>query len=144
MVGSEVRSGTGAVTSFTVTVKLVLAPSGLLVQVTSVAPPGKKEPDGGLHVTVPHPVALGVTAKVTIVPHALAGLLTTIGSGGVNVQPALMELTVTGKMQSALMLRPTSVAWHVTVVAGPTLKLEPDGGTQVTVALPLLSFAVTV
>jgi hypothetical protein len=55
-----------------------------------------------------------------------------------------MELTVTGKMQSALMLRPTSVAWHVTVVAGPTLKLEPDGGTQVTVALPLLSFAVTV
>jgi hypothetical protein len=46
MVGSVARLGTGSVTSFTVTVKLVLAPSGLLVQVTRVSPPGKKEPDG--------------------------------------------------------------------------------------------------
>jgi hypothetical protein len=45
-VGNVVRVGTGAVTSFTVTVKLVLVPSGLLVQVTTVWPPGKKEPDG--------------------------------------------------------------------------------------------------
>ena len=34
--GSDARSGTGAVVSFTVTVKLVLPPSGLLVQVTIV------------------------------------------------------------------------------------------------------------
>jgi hypothetical protein len=46
IVGSDARSGTGAVVSFTVTVKLVLPPSGLLVQVTSVSPPGKREPDG--------------------------------------------------------------------------------------------------
>ena len=94
--------------------------------------------------TVPHPVALGVTSKVTIVPHALAGLFTTIGAGGVNVQPAVIGLTVTVKEQSGLTLPASSVAWQVTVVAGPTLKLEPDEGTQVTVALPLLSFAVAV
>jgi hypothetical protein len=44
-VGSVARVGTGAVTSFTVTVKLVLVPSGLLVQVTGVSPTAKKEPD---------------------------------------------------------------------------------------------------
>ena len=40
--------------SLTVTVNEQLGPA-VAVQVTVVAPRGKKEPDGGLHVTVPQP-----------------------------------------------------------------------------------------
>ena len=46
MVGNGDRLGAGAVVSLTVTVKLVLPPSGLLVQVTTVSPTAKNDPDG--------------------------------------------------------------------------------------------------
>jgi hypothetical protein len=123
-VGNEFTVGTGAVTSFTVTVKLVLVPSGLLVQVTRVSPPGKKEPDGWSHVTVPQSVA--PTSKFTLAPQVLAALSTTIGEGGVKTQepPVLTALTITLKVHAALVLVP-SLAVHVTGVV-PAAKFEPD------------------
>jgi hypothetical protein len=127
--------GTGAVTSFTVTVKLVLVPSGLLVQVTSVSPPGKNEPDGWSQVTVPQSVA--PTSKVTLAPQALAALSTTIGTaGGVKAQvpPVVTALTITLKVHAALVLVP-SLAVHVTGVV-PAAKFEPDWWLQLTTAKP--------
>jgi hypothetical protein len=59
----------GGTLSLTVTEKLQLAPPAP-VQVTTVAPMGNKEPDAGLHTTVPHdePVVEGA-AYVTTAPH---------------------------------------------------------------------------
>jgi hypothetical protein len=53
IVGSEDRLGVGAVVSFTVTVKLVLAPSGSLLHVTRVSPTSKNDPDGRSQLIVP-------------------------------------------------------------------------------------------
>ena len=87
IVGRGSWLGTGAVASFTVTVNDVLAPSGLLVQVTSVSPTGKNEPDARSQVTVPQlPLAVLGVSNVTFAPHELAELLTTIGAWVVKVQ----------------------------------------------------------
>ncbi len=49
----------GSCVSLTVTVKPQLGPEAV-VQVTDVVPTGKKLPDWGVHVTVPHvPVVVG-------------------------------------------------------------------------------------
>ena len=52
-----IAGGSGVVT---ITVNAQLVPSGLLVQVTTVLPTEKVEPDGGSHVTVPQgPLVVG-------------------------------------------------------------------------------------
>jgi len=49
----------GSCVSLTFTVKLQLGPA-VVVQVTVVVPFGKNEPEAGVQVTVPQPVAVGV------------------------------------------------------------------------------------
>ena len=145
IVGSGSTVGTGGVVSFTVTVNEVVAPSGLLVQVTSVLPTGKSEPDAWLHeivVWASHE-SPAVTVKVTCAPQLLASLSVTMDAGGVRVQALLTVLTVTSKLHDGLLLPASSVAVQVTVVA-PREKLLPDGWSQLTVAEPLLSLEPTV
>jgi hypothetical protein len=66
----------------------------------------------------------------------------TVTFGGQVMDGASVSLTVTVKLQLAV-LPAASVAAHITVVV-PLANAEPDGGEQVTVALPESSLAVTV
>src|SRR5215213_4612465 len=144
IVGSDGRSGAGAVMSFTDTLKLTVAPSGLLLQVTVVSPMGKNEPDAWSQVTVDEKfsgqVAVGV-AKVTLAPHdwlpvTSMSASSTMSSGCSNEQVA--SLTVTLKAHSEV-LPDWSVATQLTACGEPaTVKLEPESGVQLTVAAPPL------
>ena len=58
----------GACVSFTVTVKVQVAPV-VVDTFTVVVPIGKKEPDAGVDVTVPHPAEAVGAGYVTIAPH---------------------------------------------------------------------------
>ena len=122
--GSNARLGTGAVTSFTVTVKLVLVPSGLLVQVTTVSPAGKKEPDVWSHVTGPQSVA--TTAKGTLAPHVLAALSTTIGAGGVKTQEPPRAHCIDYHVKGTRCAGIGSVASGACHQRSTNRKLEPD------------------
>jgi hypothetical protein len=117
----------GAAAGTTVTVKPQLAPP-LLLQFTGVAPTGKVEADGGLHVTVPQePLVVG-SANVTTALHWPAGAVTVISPGQVIVQLPLV--TVTLKLQLTL-LPDESVPVQLTVVV-PIRNDEPEGGLQTT------------
>jgi hypothetical protein len=116
------------------------------LQVTSVSPTGKKEPDGRSHVTVlggasGGQVATGVL-KVTLAPHdelavPATSASSTMSSGCANAQAA--SLTSTLKVHAAV-LPDGSLAVQVTEVM-PTGKLEPESGLQSTLTWPLLSEA---
>ena len=128
----------GDCVSLTVTVKLQLPPPGV-VQVTVVVPTGKKDPEAGVHITAPQ-AGGAVALKGTVAPHWPAVLLAMMLAGQVIGHAS----TVTVNMQSASGLSGlASVAVQVTVVV-PTGKQVPEGGAQVTVALPQLSVAVAV
>lgn len=108
----------------TVTVKPHDAfPAGLVnAQFTLVVPIGKVEPDGGTQLTVAPAPAVGVGYVTTAPPAPVAVVLIFAGQlkFGVTVTLKLHETT-----PKALLAR------HVTVVV-PMLKVEPDGGVQIT------------
>jgi hypothetical protein len=56
----------------------------VVLQVTLVVPLGKKEPEGGLQLTVPQTGA-GVGAKLTTAPHWFGALATVMFAGQVMV-----------------------------------------------------------
>lgn len=127
----------GGSVSLTVTEKLQLGPACVL-HVTGVVPTGKNEPDAGAQVTVPQPAPAVVGVKVTLAPHC-PGLLPVVMSLG---QVIVQGTTVTVKEQVLSGLSGlVSEAVQVTVVV-PGGKQKPDGGEQLTVALPQLSVAV--
>ena len=127
-VGRFVTSGTGPVTSFTVTVKLVVAPSGLLVQVTTVSPTGNNDPEGWSHeIVVPDVQSLPAvgSANVTLAPHEFSALFAET-SACVRTQLEA-PLTFTVKLQLSV-LPESSVAVQVTVCGEPeTVNEEPEG-----------------
>jgi hypothetical protein len=133
----------GGCVSVTVIVKVplpVLPAASCAVQVTVVAAIGKVEPDAGLQVTGRGPLTTSVAdaENVTTAPAALvAGVVMFAGTVTVG---AWLSVTVTWKL--ALPVFPAaSCAVQVTVV-GPSGKVEPDGGLQVTGRAPLIaSFA---
>ena len=90
----------GGCVSFTVIVNEHADPD-VGVQVIVVVPTGKKEPDGGLQVTVPHPAPLGVV-KVVNAPHWFGSLDTVMFAGQVNVQTGA-AFTITTNVQIALL-----------------------------------------
>jgi hypothetical protein len=124
--------------SFTITVKEQLPPIAV-VQLTVVVPTGKKSPEAGTQTTVPQ-AGGAVAEKVTVAPHWPGALLAAMLAGQEIGQPS----TLTVKEQSASGLSGlASIAVQFTVVV-PSGKQEPEGGTQVTVALPQLSVAISV
>ena len=123
--------------SKTVTEKLQLGPACVL-QVTAVVPTGKNAPEAGEHVTVPQP-ALVAGAKLTVVPHCWLGFVPTEMLAG-QLMVHGTTVTVNEQLESGLSGL-ESEAVQVTVVV-PAGKQLPDGGVQVTVALPQLSVAV--
>jgi hypothetical protein len=137
----------GAWPSLTVTVneQLALRPAAsVAVQVTVVAPSAKLEPDGGTQLTGTWPgqlsVAVAVYSATALHCSGAAGILISCGQVMLGAWPS-----VTVTVNEQLALRPAkSVAVQVTVVA-PAAKMEPDGGTQLTVTEPgQLSVAVGV
>src|SRR5206468_1088010 len=98
-------------------------------------------PLAGVQVTVAVPqLSVAVAAKVTLLVQVPAEALTLMLAGQV-IAGASVSLTVTVKLQVALLPWPSS-APQFTVV-GPRAKLLPLAGVQVTVAVPQLSVAVT-
>ena len=112
---------------FTVTEKVhVELPHELLaVHVTVVVPAPKKDPDAGVQVTV----GVGLPVAVGVVYVGLKSLHVTIFEGHAPITGE--SLIVTLKLQ--LDDPHEFVAVHVTIVV-PDANVEPDAGTQVTVA----------
>lgn len=135
---------TGACVSLTVIEKLHvewLLPASVAVQVTTVVPTGKTEPEPGLHEKVA-PGKLSVTTGfgyVTRAAHWFASLDLVMPAGQVMLG-GWLSVTVTVKLQLAV--RPTaSVAVQFTVVE-PRPKCELEAGVQVAVAPGQLSLTV--
>jgi hypothetical protein len=89
--------------------------------------------------TAPH-FAGAVASKLTVRPHWPGSLAARTFAGQVIGQES--TVTVNTHSESGLLLLP-SLAVQVTVVA-PTGKHDPEGGTQLTTALPQLSVALGV
>jgi hypothetical protein len=128
----------------TVTLKLPFAVLLLLsvaVQFTVVEPIGNVEPDGGLQLVVgePETASLAVAEYVTVLP-ADESASTVMFPGKLSVG-FVVSWTVT--LKDAEVLWPElSLAVHVTGVV-PIAKSEPEGWSQLTLTLPLLSLAAT-
>jgi len=132
--------------SLTVTVKVqavVLLEASVAVQVTVVTPLWKVEPEAGTQAAVaPGQLSVGVgVAYVATAVQIPAAVFNVIFAGHV-IAGGILSLTVTVKVQDAVFSE-ASVAVHVTVVV-PLAKLEPEAGTQATVAPEQLSEGVGV
>jgi hypothetical protein len=132
----------GVVSARTVTVKVLVAvfPEwSVAVHVTVVVPIGNVEPDAGEQVTGTAPsmssVAVGV-GYVTTAPDAPDAALVMSDTGPIT-GGVVSVATVTLKV-AVLVFPDASEAEQVTVVV-PTGNDEPDGGTQLTVAGPLIA-----
>ena len=120
----------------------VLLDASFDVQVTVVVPTLKLEPDAGVHVTVA-PEQLSETVGEVYVTTVGELPLTMILVGQAPMVGDCVSLTVTVNVHAEPVLLDASFGVQVTVVV-PTLKLEPDAGTHVTVAPVQLSEAVGV
>ena len=84
-------------------VKLQVGPADA-VQVTVVVPTGKKEPEGGVHVTVPQvPVVVGAAYVVTA-PHWLGSFDLVMFAGQVMVHGAAPQVIEQTKPEVTLMV----------------------------------------
>ncbi len=145
---SRKHTPAGAMT-VTVNVQVAVLPAtSRAVHVTGVVPWLKNVPDAGTHVTVTAPgqvsVATGVVnatvepiVQVAVGESALAVVVTFVGHVIVGTR---VSVTVTVNEQVAVLFD-ASRAVQVTVVT-PTLKLDPEAGTHVTVAPGQLSVTV--
>jgi hypothetical protein len=122
--------------SSTVTVKVQLGPSEKVL-VTVVVPTGKKEPEGGLFVTVPQSPVI-VLVKFTIAPHWPTAFVTTMLLGHVSVHGT----TVMVKVQLAELLD-VSIAVQATEFV-PSGKQKPFVGEQKLVSRPQALVIVSV
>jgi len=138
----------GAVVSVTVIVNVHVVSGefgepSTAVHDTVVTPTGKVDPDAGVQVAVaPGQLSTGAgTVKLTTVEHC-PGVFGTVMFAGHVIEGASVSCTVTVNVQvPSGELGDPSLAVHVTVVV-PTGKVDPDAGTQVTVAPGQLSVAV--
>jgi hypothetical protein len=133
---------TGASLSTTVTVNehvVTLPAASVAVEVTVVVPGLNVEPEAGTEVTVAEQLSVAVVLKFTTAPHELASVFAVMLEGQV-ITGASLSTTVTVN-EHEVELPAASVAVEVTVVV-PRLKVEPEAGTEVTVA-EQLSVAVT-
>jgi hypothetical protein len=112
----------------TVTVKEQLCPPGSL-QVTAVAPTGKTDPDGGVHVTGPQLPAVVGSAYVTVALHWPGAFGTVTSSGQMIVHPEPATVTVNSQVS---VLDDESVTVQVTVLI-PVGNAEPEGGSHANV-----------
>ena len=120
----------------------ILPLASLAVDVTAVVPTGKPDPEAGVEVTVAEgsQLSLAVTENVTGTSRAI--LQGTVMFAGQVIVGFALSLTVTVKLQIAV-LPDASFAVQVTVVV-PFGKVEPDGGLQLPVTPEQLSVAVAV
>jgi hypothetical protein len=113
------------------------------VQVTVVVPFAKTDPDGGTQTGVPAPEQLSVAcgAKLTTAEHKFVSVPLMMFAGQV-IAGFCVSLTVTVNVQLRALFE-VSVAVQLTVVV-PLANGDPDGGEQLTLALPQLSVAAGV
>ena len=134
---------TGGSVSTTVTVKVPvweLPAASVAVLVTMVVPNGKEPGPGRLETVGTEQLSVAVTLKVTV-PVVLPGSVETVMFAGRFRVGFSLSRTVTVKLFVDL-FRATSVAVQTTGVT-PSGKIDPEGGTQVTIAPGTLSRTVT-
>ena len=111
------------------------------MQVTTVVPTGKVEPEGGVHWTLMQFAAVG--AKVTTAPLRSAAVVV-MSAGQVSVQPGPMTLhwhvtTVNDQLLSVPVSPPTSssiVMVHVPLGFSPMNAANASSGASVVAAVP--------
>jgi hypothetical protein len=128
---------TGPVVSVTVTVKEadpVLLLVSVAVHVTVVAPSGKVDPLAGVHVTARGPSTTSLADAVKLNAPPVALVASSVAFAGTVTTGPTVSVTVTVK-EAATLLPLVSVAVQPTVV-GPSGKVEPLAGVQVTTRGP--------
>src|SRR5262245_20884320 len=116
----------GACVSLIVTVNEQLGPA-VVVHVTVVVPFGKKEPAGGVHVTVPQlPVVVGAV-KLTTAPHWFGSLLWATLAGHVIVQ--LSSLTIVPVAEPSPIVAFTGAVRFTVKASSGSLTMSPTTPT---------------
>src|SRR5947209_19726268 len=129
MLAGSTRCGGVVSTTVTLNDPEVVPLLFVAVHCTALVPSGNVDPEAGVHVTTPLPVA--VTVKVTAAPLGLVASVV-MSSGRVSAGAPLVTVTVNEPVVSFAL---ESIAKHCTLVV-PNWNVEPEAGEQWTTSAP--------